>query len=44
VNKVWVGRNPMTPIMGTHGGALSHGRNFMDPPSESSWWCLNVRT
>jgi len=34
----------MTLIVGAHGGASSNGRNPMDPPSESSWWCPNVRT
>jgi len=42
MNKVWVGRNPMTPIEGTHGGVSSYGRNPMDPLSESPWWCLII--
>jgi len=30
----------MTLVVRTHGGASSIGRNSMDPPSESHWWCL----
>jgi len=44
MDKVWVGRNPMTLAVGAHGGAPSNGHNPMDIPSESSWWCLNIRT
>jgi len=44
MNKVWVGPNPITPIVGIHGGASSYGRNSIDPPSESFWWYLNART
>jgi len=34
----------MTLLVGAHGGSSSKGRNFMGPPSESSGWCLNIRT
>ena len=37
--KVRVGRNPMTFIGSIHGGASPNGRNSVDPPRESSWWC-----
>ena len=40
MDKVWIGRNPMTLIVGAQGGASFNGRNPMNPPSESSWWCL----
>jgi len=40
MGKVRVGRNPMTFIGSTHGGASPNGRNFVDPPRGSSWWCL----
>jgi len=40
MDKVWVGRNLMTLIVGAHGGASSNGCNSTDPPGESPWWCL----
>ncbi|QCD86924.1 hypothetical protein DEO72_LG3g1453 [Vigna unguiculata] len=30
MDKVWVGRNPMTLIEGVHGGASYNGRNSMN--------------
>jgi len=40
MDKVWVGRNPMTFIVSAHGGASSNGRNPMDPSNGCPWWCL----
>jgi len=30
----------MTLVVRAHGGASSNGRNPIDPPTESHWWCL----
>ncbi|QCE14003.1 hypothetical protein DEO72_LG11g1001 [Vigna unguiculata] len=34
MDKVWVGRNLMTLIVGAHGGASSNGCNSTDPPDQ----------
>jgi len=42
MDKVWVGHNPMTLIVGAHGGASSNGRNPLNPPSESPWCASSI--
>jgi len=44
MSKVCVGRNPMTLVARTRGGASSYGHNSVGSSRGSPRWCLRYQT